>query len=136
MSIIEAVRKYLQTCPLLNGGTLNVDFLPPEAATYSVDVVPVKPVLKAYMDGSSQRQFLFVLATRTYYGEFVRQQLDTPAQQRAHDDADQRGQQPRHMHLIDGDDHGVRADHDDICLCQDRTHNFFAFLEFYDSVQL
>ena len=76
MSIIEAVRKYLQTCPLLKGGTLNVDFLPPEAATYSVDVVPVKPVLKAYMDGSSQRQFLFVLATRTYYGEFVRQQLD------------------------------------------------------------
>ena len=60
MSIIEAVRKYLQTCPLLKGGTLNVDFLPPEAATYSVDVVPVKPVLKAYMDGSSQRQFLFV----------------------------------------------------------------------------
>ena len=76
MSIIEAVRKYLQTCPLLKGGTLNVDFLPPEAATYSVDVVPVKPVLKEYMDGSSQRQFLFVLATRTYYGEFVRQQLD------------------------------------------------------------
>ena len=63
MSIIESVRKYLQTCPLLKGGTLNVDFLPPEAATYSVDVVPVKPVLKAYMDGSSQRQFLFVLAT-------------------------------------------------------------------------
>ena len=31
MSIIEAVRKYLQTCPLLKGGTLNVDFLPPEA---------------------------------------------------------------------------------------------------------
>ena len=77
MSIIEAVRKYLQTCPLLKGGTLNVDFLPPEAATYSVDVVPVKPVLKAYMDGSSQRQFLFALATRTYYGEFVRQQNRT-----------------------------------------------------------
>ena len=76
MSIIEAVRKYLQTCPLLKGGTLNVDFLPPEAATYSVDVVPVKPVLKSYMDGSSQRQFLFVLATRTYYGGMVRQQLD------------------------------------------------------------
>ena len=26
MSIIEAVRKYLQTCPLLKGGTLNVGF--------------------------------------------------------------------------------------------------------------
>ena len=76
MSIIEAVRKYLQTCPLLKGGTLNVDFLPPEAATYSVDVVPVKPVVKAYLDGSSERQFLFVFATRAYYGDHIRQQLD------------------------------------------------------------
>lgn len=28
-----------------------------------------------------------------------------------------------------------RANPDLLCLCQDRTHNFFAFLEFYDSVQ-
>lgn len=76
MTIIEAVRKYLEGCPLLNGGKLNVDFLPEEAATYSVDVVPVKPVVKAYMDGSSKRQFLFVFATRAYYGDHIRQQLD------------------------------------------------------------
>lgn len=76
MTIIEAVRKYLEGCPLLNGGKLNVDFLPEEAATYSVDVVPVKPVVKAYLDGSSKRQFLFVFATRAYYGNHIRQQLD------------------------------------------------------------
>lgn len=76
MTIIEAVRKYLEGYPLLNGGKLNVDFLPEEAATYSVDVVPVKPVVKAYMDGSSKRQFLFVFATRAYYGGHIRQQLD------------------------------------------------------------
>ena len=76
MTIIEAVRKYLEGCPLLNGGKLNVDFLPEEAATYSVDVVPVKPVVKAYLDGSSKRQFLFVFATRAYYGDHIRQQLD------------------------------------------------------------
>ena len=76
MTIIEAVRKYLEGCPLLNGGKLNVDFLPEEAATYAVDVVPVKPVVKAYLDGSSKRQFLFVFATRAYYGDHIRQQLD------------------------------------------------------------
>ncbi|MEG0764407.1 MAG: hypothetical protein RRY65_00075 [Pseudoflavonifractor sp.] len=76
MTIIDAVRTYLSTCPLLAGGKLNVDFLPPEAATYSVDVVPAKPVLKQYLDGSSNRQFLFVLATRTYYGAHIRQQVD------------------------------------------------------------
>ena len=76
MSIIEAVRGYLATCPLLAGEKLNVDFLPPEAASYSVDVVPVTPVIKQYLDGSSNRQFLFVLATRSYYGEHIRQQID------------------------------------------------------------
>lgn len=76
MTIIEAVREYLKKCPVLNGERLNVDFLPPDAATYSVDVVPVQPILKQYIDGSSQRQFVFVFATRTYYGDVPRQQLD------------------------------------------------------------
>lgn len=76
MTIIEAVREYLKECPVLNGERLNVDFLPADAATYSVDVVPVQPILKQYIDGSSQRQFTFVFATRTYYGDMPRQQLD------------------------------------------------------------
>lgn len=76
MTIIESIRKYLGGCPLLANGKLNVDFLPPEAATYSVDVTPVSPIVKSYLDGSSIRQFAFVLATRTYYGVDIRQQID------------------------------------------------------------
>jgi hypothetical protein len=76
MTIIEAVRAYLSTCPLLAGDKLNVDFLPEDAVGYSVDVVPVNPVIKAYLDGSSNRQFLFTLATRAYYGDLIRQQID------------------------------------------------------------
>lgn len=79
MTIIESVRQYLEGCPLLKGGRLNVDFLPPEAASYSVDVVPATPIIKQYLGGSSMRQFLFVVATRTYYGEHIRQQLDNLA---------------------------------------------------------
>ena len=76
MTMIEAIRKYLESCPVLNGGKLNVDFLPQDATTYSVDVVPTTPVVKRYLDGSSARQFLFVFATRAFYGEHIRQQLD------------------------------------------------------------
>lgn len=76
MTIIEAVREWLGGCPLLKDGLLNVDFLPPEAASYSLDVTPVQPVLRRFIDGGSERQFAFVLATRTYYGSLVRQQLD------------------------------------------------------------
>lgn len=76
MTIIEAVRKYVETYPALAGSKLNVDFLPPDAATYSVDVVPVKSVVKSYLDGSTLRQFLFVLASRSFWGADLRQQID------------------------------------------------------------
>lgn len=79
MTIIESVRAFLQECPLLTGDRLNVDFLPAEAATYSVDVVPTTPIIKRYFDGGSMRQFSFLFATRTFYGQTVRQQLDNLA---------------------------------------------------------
>lgn len=66
MTIIEAVRQFLQSCPLLTDDRLNVDFLPAEAATYSVDVVPTTPIVRRYLDRSSIRQFSFVLATRAF----------------------------------------------------------------------
>lgn len=76
MTMIEAVREYLETFPGFAGGLLHVDFLPAGADSYSVDVIPCKEIVKSYMDGSSVRQFLFVLATRTWYGPEVRQQID------------------------------------------------------------
>ena len=76
MTMIGAIRDYLQACPLLEDERLGVDFLPAEVATYSVDVTPVNPVVKRYTDGGSLRQVAFVFATRAYYGKHVRQQLD------------------------------------------------------------
>ena len=76
MTIIEAVRDFLKTCPLLTGERLNVDFLPEEATAYSVDVTPITPVVKNYICGGSLRQFAFVFATRVFFGDHIRQQLD------------------------------------------------------------
>lgn len=76
MTIIESVRNFLKDCPLLSDGKINVDFLPADAVAYSVDVTPITPVVKRYIDGSSLRQFAFVFATRTYYGDHLRQQID------------------------------------------------------------
>ncbi len=76
MTIAESVRNFLRTCPVLEDGRLNVDFLPEEAASRSMDVTPAAPVVKRYIDGSSLRQFFFALAARTLYGEEIRQQLD------------------------------------------------------------
>lgn len=64
MTIIEAVRAWLKTCPALEGERLNVDFLPTDAQSYSIEVVPCRETVKQYMDGSKIKRFLFVLASR------------------------------------------------------------------------
>jgi len=79
MTIIESVRRYLEAYPGLRGSVLNIDFLPHEAAAYSVDVTPIKGELKRYHDGSSLRQFAFVLSSRSYWGPDIRQQVDNLA---------------------------------------------------------
>lgn len=76
MTIIEAMRRFLEDYPGFDGGKLNVDFLPPTAAGYSVDVVPVQSVIRRYMDGSTARQFCFVVAMRSAWGADVRCQMD------------------------------------------------------------
>lgn len=76
MTLIEAVREHLKTCPLLAEGRLNVDFLPPDEGSYSVEATPANPLIQRYIDGSSKRQFVFVLASTEFYGENIRQNLD------------------------------------------------------------
>ena len=76
LNIMEQVRKFLLTCPLLAEGKLNVDFLPEDVCSYSIEAVPAKEVVRSYVNGASVRQFLFVVASREFYGEEVKQQLD------------------------------------------------------------
>ena len=79
MTLIEALRSWLRTYPPLSKGRLAVDFLPKEARTWSVDSVPCKEEVRRYLDGSSLRQFLFVLASREFKGEDLGQNVDNLA---------------------------------------------------------
>jgi hypothetical protein len=73
---MENVRSFIRTYPPLAENKLNVDFLPADARSYSVEAIPANDVLKTYLDGSTVRQFLFVLASRESYGGEVLQQLE------------------------------------------------------------
>lgn len=75
-NIMEQVRKFIRTYPPLSNDKINVDFLPAEARSYAVESIPTKEVVRYYLDGSSVRQFEFVLSSREFYGEKIRQQLD------------------------------------------------------------
>lgn len=79
MTIIEALRGWLRAYEPLSAGRLAVDFLPKQAQTYSVDSVPCKEEVKQYLDGSSLRQFLFVLSSRKFKGEDIGQNVDNLA---------------------------------------------------------
>ena len=76
MNIMENVRSFIRTYPPLAENKLNVDFLPADARSYSVEAIPSNDVVKTYLDGSTVRQFLFVLASRESYGGEVLQQLE------------------------------------------------------------
>ena len=77
MKIIESVKNFILTCPYLeNLAALNVDFLPDAPETYSIEGVPVNTVIQTYLDGSQERQFVFVFASRLFYSDEIRNNIE------------------------------------------------------------
>ena len=77
MTLIETVRNYIATCPLLeNNAILGIDKLGSEGIAYTIDSIPCDPVIKKYSDGGQMRQFQFVFASRQYYGMNVIDNLE------------------------------------------------------------
>ena len=50
-SKMELIKEYIETCPLLNGGKINVDYLEDEVYSYSIDKTPTQPTIKKFIDG-------------------------------------------------------------------------------------
>lgn len=72
MTIIEAVKNFILNCPHLDElKKVNIDFLPSDPDTYSIEEIPSEPILKEYIDGSSDRQFVFVFASRMLWNDEV-----------------------------------------------------------------
>lgn len=77
MTIIESVKNFILTCPHLNElARISVDFLPEHTDTYSIEEVPCQTVIRRYLDGSSERQFLFVFAARFAYSDELRNNIE------------------------------------------------------------
>lgn len=75
--IIEKVREYFLKCPLISKKTqINVDYLGVNSVEYTIDSVPVEPILNKYIDGGALKQFVFVFASREYYGSDVLQNME------------------------------------------------------------
>ena len=60
-TIIQSLWDYFLACPLMCDRKINVDFLPEKSLEYSIDTTPATEIIKQYVDGSSVRQYLFVI---------------------------------------------------------------------------
>ena len=65
-SIIECIRDFIKKCPHLPDyyKSIGVDYLDSGVASYMIEAVPCKPVVKWYVNGTSIRQYAFHLYTR------------------------------------------------------------------------
>ena len=50
-SKMQLIKEFIETCPLLNGGKISVDYLKDKPQSYSIDRTPVQPEVKKFIDG-------------------------------------------------------------------------------------
>lgn len=58
-SKIELIKEFIETCPLLKKGKVNVDYIKDKPQSYSIDETPVEPVLVNFKDGGRRFQIQF-----------------------------------------------------------------------------
>lgn len=58
-SKMELIKEFIETCPLLKNGKVNVDYIKDKPQSYSIDETPVEPVLINFPDGGRRLQIQF-----------------------------------------------------------------------------
>ncbi len=51
-SKMELIKEFIETCHLLKGDKINVDYLKDDIYSYSIDRTPVQPEIKPFVDGN------------------------------------------------------------------------------------
>lgn len=58
-SKIELIKEWIETCYLLDGDKINVDYLDDEVYSYSIDRTPTEPNVSNFIDGGGKKQIAF-----------------------------------------------------------------------------
>lgn len=78
--IIDSIRNYIRTFECLetfnNAIRVNVNYLEENPDTYSIEEVPIEPIVKKYVNGDSIMQYAFIFTSREPYGIDVLQNID------------------------------------------------------------
>ncbi|MBO0559003.1 chloramphenicol resistance protein [Clostridium botulinum] len=78
--IIDSLRNYIRELKCLeafnNAIRVNVNYLSPNTDTYSIEEIPIEPIIKTYVNGDSIRQYAFIFTSREPYGADVLTNID------------------------------------------------------------
>ena len=58
-SKMELIKEFIETCPYLKKGKVNVDYIKDNPQSYSIDETPVDPVLVNFRNGGRRLQIQF-----------------------------------------------------------------------------
>ena len=58
-SKMELIKEFIETCPYLKKGKVNVDYIKDKPQSYSIDETPVDPILQNFLDGGRRLQIQF-----------------------------------------------------------------------------
>lgn len=58
-SKMELIKEFIEECPLLKDGKVNVDYLKEDIDSYSVDETPTTTILQKFRDGGCRKQINF-----------------------------------------------------------------------------
>lgn len=69
-TIIKSIREFFETCPVIQD-RITLENLGGNTPEYCVETTPCNPIVKAYVDGSAKKQYLFVFAGREIFGDDI-----------------------------------------------------------------
>lgn len=55
-SKMQLIKEYIETCPLLEGDKINVDYLKDDVYSYSIDRTPSSPLIRGFVDGTGGKK--------------------------------------------------------------------------------
>lgn len=67
-NLIDSIREFILTCPFLQEGRVNVDYIGEEMG-YSIDPLPCDPIVQRYTDGGAKKQFQFAFTSQEEYDQ-------------------------------------------------------------------
>lgn len=78
--IIDSLRNYMRNLKCLetfnHAIRINVNYLEENPDTYSIEEIPINPIVKKYVNGDSVRQYAFIFTSREPYGIDVLTNID------------------------------------------------------------